>query len=336
MFYVIIRYLILMENNRIMKIGGIIIILSLVTVIGFFMQEPQENNFDTIIDSSENYEDCVNSSKRSESGLDNSSGIVQHGNVTVYFIDAGVGDSIFIDTSDKDVLIDAGEKKDGVAITMFLVGLNVTEIDYLVASHPHFDHIGGFIPIMQFFSSLNMSMGTVIENGQDRDTELFDEYRSYAEKIGITLAERCQIFQLDSETEMIILSPPQPLLFSNHNENSMVMLIRYKEVSFLLTGDIEENSEKELVDSGLSLEATIMKVGHHGARTSAIDSFLSEVNPEVSVITVGAENQNGHPHSDTIERLVTFGSDVYRTDLHGTISITTNGINYSVSTEKIP
>lgn len=325
-----------MVNIRIMKIVVIIIILSALPIIGFFMLEPQEDNFKQTDDSLDNIYDCSSSNTNFNKDLANASEIIRQGNVTVYFIDAGVGDSIFIDTKDKDVLIDAGERKDGVAITMFLVGLNVTEIDYLVASHPHFDHIGGFIPIMQFFSSLNMSIGTVIENGQNRDTELFNEYRSYAEKIGITLAERCQVFQLDSETEMIILSPPQPLLFSNHNENSIAMLIRYKEISFLLTGDIEENSEKELVDSGLNLEAAIMKVGHHGARTSAIDSFLLEVNPEVSVITVGAENQNGHPHPDTIERLVTFGSDVYRTDLHGTISITTNGINYEISTEKTP
>lgn len=259
------------------------------------------------------------------------SGNIQSENVTVYFIDAGVGDSIFVDTSDKDVLIDAGEQDDGESIVSFLISINVTKIDYLVASHPHFDHIGGLVTVMERFSSLGIPIHMVIENGQDSDTDLYREYRSYADKIGVILAERCQVYPLDSETDMIIISPPQPLLYTNHNENSIVQMIRFKEISFLLTGDIEENSEAEILESKLNIGSQILKVSHHGGESSSISSFLSRVNPEVAVITVGANNNNGHPHQDVLDRLDVIGADIYRTDLHNTISITTDGAYYSVS-----
>ncbi len=258
---------------------------------------------------------------------------VQSGNVTVYFIDAGVGDSIFVDTSDKDVLIDAGERHDGEFIASFLVSINVTKIDYLIASHPHFDHIGGLVTVMERFSSLGIPIHMVIENGQDRNTDLYREFRSYANEIGVTLAERCQIYQLDSETEMVIVSPPQPLLYSNHCENSIVQMIKFRDISFLLTGDIEPLSEAEIVESALNIQAEILKVSHHGGGTSSTPSFLSAVGPEVAVITVGAENQNGHPHQDVLDRLEDVGANIYRTDLQSTISITTDGVNYSIKTK---
>ncbi len=264
--------------------------------------------------------------------IDNDNQVLQKGNVTIYFIDAGVGDSIFVDTPDKDVLIDGHEKSDGLEITAFLFSLNVTKIDYLVASHPHFDHIGGLVTVMTEFSSLDIPIHNVIDNGQKSDTNIYDEYTLLAEPIGITVAERNQVFQLDSQTEMIIISPPNPQIFSDGNENSIVLMIRFEDVSFLLTGDIETNSEKELVASGLDIDATILKVGHHGSKTSSTEAFLLKVTPEVAVINVGTENPNGHPDIETIERLDDLGIETYRTDLQGTISITTDGLHYTVTT----
>jgi competence protein ComEC len=189
---------------------------------------------------------------------------------------------------------------------------------------------------MQSFAAEGHPIDLVLDNGQQRNTATYQEYKALADEIGVELAERGEVYQLDTMTEMTVLSPVQPLLFSDYNGNSIVVMIRFNAVSFLLVGDLEGPGESNILGSGLEVNATILKVGHHGSDSSTTEPFLSAVRPEVAVISVGANNTYGHPSQEVLDRLPTHEVDVYRTDLNGNVTVTTDGMNYSISAEATP
>ena len=251
------------------------------------------------------------------------------GNVTVYFIDVGQGDSIFVDTNGKDVLIDGGERTAGQAVVNYLRYLNITKIDIVVGTHQHADHIGGLITVMQTFP-----VSTVYDNGAVKTTQTYQDYINLARQRSLITAERGQSIQLDNMTFMTVLNPEQPLEFDDENDNSIVIKMEVNSVSFLFAGDAEEPAEQSILLAGFNLTSTVLKIGHHGSRTATTQNFLDAVNPEVAVISVGEGNSYGHPHQETLTKLATKNIDTYRTDLDGTITITTNGTDYTVTTEK--
>lgn len=251
------------------------------------------------------------------------------GNVTVHFINVGQGDYIFIDTQEKDVLIDGGPKSAGTAVVQYLFRLNITHIDVIIATHPHEDHIGGLITVMQQFDSYGYSIQTVYDSGFNWSTTTYQEYIALAKKYNFTLAERGQRIQLDSISWMTILHPAQPPPFNDPNNNSIVVKLQVNTVSFLFTGDAEKEAEQSILNAQVDIKSTILKIGHHGSETSTTIDFLRVVNPKVAVISVGKNNW-GHPNPETLNRLATQGVDVYRTDIDGTVIITTNGTNYAI------
>lgn len=251
--------------------------------------------------------------------------------LTAHFIDVGQGDSILVQTPSQNILIDGGERTAGPIIVDYLRKQGVKELDLVISTHPHSDHIGGLIDVLKAFP-----VKEVIDPAVIHTTKTVEEYLALIDekKIIFTQSQAGLTRDLGDGIAMSLLHPTKPRS-NNLNDASIVTRVEYANVSFLFTGDAETASEREMLQQrAAQLKSTVMKVGHHGSRTSTSPAFLNAVSPTVAVIMLGAENKYGHPHPETIDRLVAAGIDIYRTDLHGTIVISTDGKGISIQTEK--
>ncbi|NLB56135.1 MAG: MBL fold metallo-hydrolase [Lentisphaerae bacterium] len=255
----------------------------------------------------------------------------------IHFIDVGQGDSLLIQSPDgKSMLVDAGEKRAGDKVVQYLRSQRITRLDILAMSHPHSDHIGGMEAVLS-----NFSVGRVLDSGYPHGSKVQLRVLEQIEndRIPYIVAHEGQRFQLGNDVIIEILSPPQELFkntTSDANNNSLVMRVTYGEISALLTGDLEREGEATLIASRQNLESCILKVAHHGSRNSTSIELLRMVKPGFAVISVGANNEYGHPHKALLKRLSPerLGAKVYRTDRNGTIVLNTDGKAVYVRTEK--
>jgi competence protein ComEC len=249
--------------------------------------------------------------------------------LSVHFINVGQGDSILIDIGDTEVLIDGGEKSPGIAgyIRPYVQG----KLEAIVATHPHEDHIGGLIEVIQQFE-----VSTIWINGDNSTSNTYANFLSLAnaEHISVYEARRGNSIQA-GELTLLILNPGQPLTMDANN-NSIVLTLRYGNTDFLFTGDAGFSAEVEmLADSTTSLpDIDILKVGHHGSYSSTSQDFLTVIRPEVAIYEAGTGNSYGHPHKETINRLKANGVTIYGTDKNGSIVVTTDGNSYNVRVQK--
>ncbi|MEM2953064.1 MAG: ComEC/Rec2 family competence protein [Candidatus Bathyarchaeia archaeon] len=250
---------------------------------------------------------------------------------TVYFFDVGQGDSIFIDTNGLDVLIDGGPHSAGATLMSYLNGLHVSRIDVVVATHPHEDHIGGLITVLG--SSIIVS--TVLYNGEVTTTQVYSDFIGLAQG-KIEIAERGQVYVLDANVNFTVLSPTQPLEFNDVNSNSIVLRLQLGNVAFLFTGDATFEAEDSMMSAGLNLESQVLKVAHHGSKYATSTEFLNRVNPTYAVISAGLDNPYGHPHNETIQRLLNKGVTVYGTYVSGTLIMSTDGQTVKVHGNPTP
>ncbi len=253
-------------------------------------------------------------------------------NITIHFIDVGQGDSIFIDTPDHDMLIDGGDKKAGDAVIDYLQDLGITRIDIVVATHPDSDHIGGLIQVLTTYNASTAPM--VIDSGYLHDTKTYKDYNATLINREYLIAERGYSFLLDECVNITILNPTSPHEFKTTNENSVVLRMTIGQVAFLFEGDAEEDAEDSMLDSGLELSSSILKVGHHGSESSTTQEFLNAVTPDIAIISVGEGNKYEHPSSWTLKKLETSEATILRTDQNGDIIITTDGVKTWVTIEK--
>jgi competence protein ComEC len=255
------------------------------------------------------------------------------GDATIYYVDVGQGDSIFMKVENTTILIDGGPRSAGSTITSFLNSINVTEIDIMIATHPDEDHIGGLVSVLE-----SITVDMILYNGQNRTTQVFEDFYGLAAQSNLTLAERAQFYFLTTTSNFTVLNPVQPLEFGDTNLNSVVIKLQVGSVSFLFAGDAEYASEQSMLDAGLNLESDVLKVGHHGSDTSTSQAFLDAVNPSFAVISAGLNNQYGHPDNETIQRLLDKGVIIFGTYVSGTIVFETDGniINVQDSPETIP
>lgn len=247
----------------------------------------------------------------------------------VNFIDVGQGDCELISLANgTDILIDAGNYSNRSEICSFLKTNNVDAIDLLVLTHPHTDHIGSASEIIKNFSVERIVM-TDEESNSASYEYLLDAIIGY--DIPVDKAQPNAEYSF-GDCKLTILAP----LAENNdlNECSIVCRLECGEVSFLFTGDSGNDSEQEMLQSGRILTSTVLKVGHHGSSTSSTKDFLAAVQPEFAVISCGSNNSYGHPHDNTLKRLDDVGAKVYRTDINGTVTVSTDGKNIHVSTEK--
>lgn len=254
------------------------------------------------------------------------------GDLVVHFIDVGQGDSILIEFRDKTMLIDAGERGMGERVIAYLDERNVEELDVVVATHAHSDHIGGLGSVVSAYP-----VGRFVDAAQPHSTATYEDLLVLVEEQGIpyTAAERGQTIALDPDLEILVLNPtPQPL--GDTNEDSVVLKVTYGEISYLFMGDAGNAAEESMMEAGLDLDADVLKVGHHASRYASSAEFLAAVSPAISVIPVGEGNDYGHPHEEAVERIEATGSRIYRTDLDGTVIVATDGRALTVAAGGAP
>ena len=245
---------------------------------------------------------------------------------SVRFIDVGQGDAILIESGAADILVDGGPS--GSAVLSYLAGQHVPDIDLLVATHPHADHIGGLDDVLAQYD-----VGEIWTNGASATSQAYQDFAAAAAAEGAVEREikRGDSTQFGGVT-LTALHPVDPLT-GDSNGDSLVLRLSCGSVKVLLTGDANADSEASmLADPALVLDADVLKVGHHGSSTSTTDAFLDAVTPQEAVISVGAGNTYGHPAQETLNRLAAHGATVYRTDLNGTVVLTSDCNTYSIST----
>ena len=249
------------------------------------------------------------------------------GELEAHFIEVGQGDAIYLDAPQKNILIDGGDRDDIAA--NYLAREGVESLDYVIATHPHADHIGGLISVME-----QIEVEEVLDPGLPHTTVTFEDYIDTIEAHDIKFTETHAGMEKDlgDDTTMEVIHPESP--GEEHlNNASIVTRVEHGEVSFMLTGDAEQEAEQEILNRDYELESDILKVGHHGSNTSTTRPFLEAVDPDIGVIMCGDDNPYGHPHDETIERLAAEGVATYRTDIQGTIVVTTDGEDYEVNQE---
>ena len=244
------------------------------------------------------------------------------GEIRIHFIDVGQGDSILVHSRDHAVLIDAGPTAAGQGLAAYLDHFGITVLDYVVATHPHADHIGGMPPVLDRFEVIELWVPDV-----SHDTATFERFLDAVERNGLEITTVQAGATLSAGPIQMTAVAPIRSGHSNLNDYSIVLHMQYGNTSFLFTGDAEAVSENEMVASGRNLRADVLSVGHHGSRTSSTDSFLDAVMPSAAIIQVGAGNQFGHPHQEVLDRLAVRGIRVLRTDEMGTIVLSTDGVD---------
>jgi len=245
----------------------------------------------------------------------------------VHFIDVGQGDSILIDLGETEVLIDGGGKSPGV--TAYLKNHVDGAIEAMVATHPHADHIGGLIAVLDAFEVKEIWL-----NGDTSTSKTFQEFMARVNTEGASISEALREQSINAGTlTFFILHPSRPLV-DDINNNSIVLRLCFGDIDFLFTGDAEKEAEASILEAGVTVQADILKVGHHCSKTSTSAQFLDAVNPEVAVYMAGEGNRYGHPHQETVNTLNGAGVKIYGTDINGAIIVTTDGEVFSVKTEK--
>ena len=245
----------------------------------------------------------------------------------MHFIDVGQALSVLVECDGQFMLYDGGNVDDGSLVVSYLQNQGVEELQYVFCSHAHEDHVGGLAAALAYFPA-NHVYSPVTE----ASTKCFQNFIKYTQQQGLQVEVPAvgTVWQLGSATVQLLGPIKQ---YNDTNDTSLVLRIDYSSTSFLLTGDMESDAERDLVESGANLKADVLQVGHHGSSTSSSYIFMNAVLPEMGIISCGANNKYGHPHEETLSILRDAGVDTYRTDLLGTITIGSDGSNYTVSSE---
>ena len=247
--------------------------------------------------------------------------------VVVRYLDVGQADSILVQSEGINMLIDAGTNSSGQTVVKDLEDLGVTKIDYLIGTHPHEDHIGGMDDIIK-----NFDIGIIYMPKIQTNTKTFEDVLDAVSEKGlkITSPKKGDEFEVGGARCEIMTDRIEDT--SNLNLSSIVIRMTYGPQSFLFMGDAEKENE----ETRQWPQTTVLKVGHHGSSTSSSTQFLNEVQPQISVISVGKDNKYGHPTKTTINKLEKIKTKIYRTDESGTITITitSDGKKCIVTTEK--
>lgn|SRR5690625_432686 len=249
----------------------------------------------------------------------------------VHFIDVGQGDSILVQTpGKKNILIDGGSPKAGQKVVAYLNNLQIKKLDLLIATHPDIDHIGGLPHVMK-----SIKVNKIIDSGKFYTTKTYFKYMNQIkqDKIPLKTAIKGEHIYIDPSLQIKVLNTYERR--KNNNQSSIVLKITYDDIDFLLMGDVEKEQEKELGEE-FHLEADIVKIAHHGSRTSSSLKFLEEVNPKIALITYSKKNKYGHPVQRVIENLNNINALIYSTAVFGDIIIQTDGQNFFIIPEKSP
>ena len=251
------------------------------------------------------------------------------GDFTIYYLDVGQAESAIVSCDGAHMLIDGGNREDSQKLYSFLKSYGITHLDYVIGTHGHEDHIGG-IPGALRFATAGKAYCSVDNYG----TKAFDNFLKAVKGQGLALTKPSpgETFSLGG-AEVEILAP---INFRNtdHNQLSIVLKITYGETSFLFTADAGRDAEQDILAAGYDIDCDVLQVGHHGSESSTTYPFLREVMPGYAVISVGKNNDYGHPTDAVLSRLRDADVTVYRTDLNGMIVCTSDGKTVSLEPDK--
>lgn len=250
--------------------------------------------------------------------------------LSVHVIDVGQADSILVLSGGKSMLIDGGNRDDADLVAAYLRSQGVKQLDIVVGTHPHEDHIGGLVQIIKDFPVGKIYMPRVTHT-----SKTYEDLLTNIKNAGLKVTPVKPGLKVDLAEEVtgVFLSPVASS-YEGLNNYSAVLKLTYQDTSFLFTGDAEAEVEKELLASGTDLSSTVLKVAHHGSNSSTTTDFLQAVRPKIAVISVGKDNSYGHPSPKVLNRLEKANVQVFRTDVHGTVVLASDGQDVTVTTDK--
>ncbi|MDZ7726627.1 MAG: ComEC/Rec2 family competence protein [Candidatus Campbellbacteria bacterium] len=239
----------------------------------------------------------------------------------VVFLDVGQGDAIFIETpKGEEILIDGGRDNSVLRGLSQVMPFWDRSIDLVIATHPDADHIGGIVDVLRRYK-VKAILDTEVEN----DTPAFISYSQEVQKEKARSIDPVRGSQLFFDNVVLTILSKESSVTSDPNDASIIVRLDYGETSFLLTGDADKKTERELLGFYDALEADVLKVGHHGSSTSTASEFVSAVSPEFAVISVGEDNSYGHPTDEVLNTLEKQEVEILRTDEDGMIRFESNG-----------
>jgi len=240
----------------------------------------------------------------------------------IHYIDVGQGDSILVQKNYSNMLIDTGTNESTSKLISYLKKQNIKKIDYLILTHPHEDHIGGADAVIKDFD-----IGKIYMPKVGSSTRTFKDVLRAMKDKGLKANEPELLENLKFGDANCTFYGPINSEKGDLNTYSIILKLTYGNTKFLFTGDAQAQNERAMIDNNYDLSADVLKLGHHGSRTSTSNEFLDKVNPKYAVVSCGKGNDYGHPHKETVNKLKSRNIPLYRTDESGTIICTSDGKN---------
>ena len=259
----------------------------------------------------------------------------------VSVLNVGQADATLIQYKGKNMLIDTGDVDSRADLVKQLKERKVKDLDIVVITHPHGDHMGGMAELFKDFK-----IKQIYDNGQSSNTAMYRNYLKNikAKNIAYKVLKKGDTFTLGDDVKFAVLSPDKPFTKENTqgvsesgltNNNSIVCKMTYGQFAMMFTGDAQKEAEDQILKTykPADLKSDVLKVGHHGSKTSSSDAFVKAIATKSATISCAAGYQYKFPHEPTLKTLQKYNVEVYRTDRNGTITITTDGSSYSIEKE---
>ena len=264
--------------------------------------------------------------------------IAKDADLQIHFIDVGQGDCSLVIWEDSAMLIDCGERENSDSVLKYLKKQGVEKLDYIIATHPHSDHIGGMGDIISALD-VDKVIAPKVRSDLTPTSKSYERFiqslRDKGQKLTAAKPGTTYTFETAGEKKppsFEVLAPVSD--YDDLNNYSVVIRLDYGSTSYLFTGDAESKAEKGILKSGADVDADVLKMGHHGSSTSSSDDFLKAVSPDICIIQCGVGNSYGHPHKETIEKIEDMGAKWYSNDRNGNIIVYSDGESIQVRTEK--